>query len=82
MAEKPSMRICGVYHVEVTPDERTVWRCERNLWILALCVELVVGAGDGKPNEREQGKEHGGGTSLWGSVMYPVIIPKLFVSQS
>ena len=74
MAEEPTMRVCGVDHVEVTPDERTVWRCERDLRILALCVnvsmsmtvasvELVVGAGDGEPDEREQGKEHDRGAS-------------------
>ena len=70
MAEQPSVRVCGVDHVEVTPDERTVWGRERKLRILALWVgvsrsmvvasmELVVGACDNEPDEREQGKEHG-----------------------
>ena len=63
------MGICGVDHIEVTPDQRTVWRREWELRVLAFCVDvrmrmavtgvkLVVGAGDGKPDEREQGEEH------------------------
>ena len=63
------MRIRGVDHVEVTPVERAVgWR-ERKLRKLALCVDVrmgmavasvepTVGAGDGEPDKREQGKEH------------------------
>ena len=63
------MGICGVDHIEVTPDQRTVWRGERELRVLAFCVDVrmsmavtgvkfVVGAGDSKPDEREQGEEH------------------------
>ena len=75
MAEEPSMRIRGVDHVEVTPDERAVWWRERKLRILTLCMDVSMGmavasaepavcAGDGEPDEREQGKEHSGkGTS-------------------
>ena len=54
------MCVCGVDHVEVTPDERTVWRSKRKLRVLALfvsmsvavaSVELVVGARNGEPDE-------------------------------
>jgi hypothetical protein len=63
------MRIRRVDHVEVAPVEGAVWWRERKLRMLALCVDVstgmavasvepAVGAGDGEPNEREQGKEH------------------------
>ena len=30
------MCVGGVDHIKVSPDKRTVGRCERNLWVLAL----------------------------------------------
>ena len=69
MAEEPSMRVRGVDHIEVTPDEGTVrWR-ERKLGIFAFCitvcrtiagVKLIVGTGNGEPGKRKKTKEpHG-----------------------
>ena len=60
------MGVCGVDHIEVTPDERSIWWRERKLRILAFRVdvsmELVIGAGDGESDQREEGKKHGGDT--------------------
>ena len=68
MAEKPPVRVSGVDHIKVAPNERSVWWRKRKLGILALRVDmngmaipsmkLVVGAGDGKPDEGEKQKEH------------------------
>ena len=68
MSEKPPVRVSGVDHIKVPPDERSVWWCKRKLGILALrvnvgmavpSVELVVSTGDGEPDKREKRKEHG-----------------------
>ena len=60
------MGVCGVDHIEVTPDERSIWWRERKLRILAFRVdvsmELVIGAGDGESDQGEEGKKHGGDT--------------------
>jgi hypothetical protein len=36
------MCIGGVDHVKVSPDERAVGRCERNLWVLTLFQVFVT----------------------------------------
>ena len=55
------MGVCGVDHIEVTPDERSIWWRERKLRILAFRVDVsmesVIGAGSGEPDKREKGKE-------------------------
>ena len=68
MAEKPPVRVCRVDHVEVAPGERIGWRSECGWWkhvgmgMAVTSVMLVFGVGDGKPDEIQQGKEHGGFT--------------------
>ena len=67
MSKKPPVRVSGVDHIKVAPDERSVWWCERKLGILALrmnvgmavpSMKFVINASDSKSNEAEKRKKH------------------------
>ena len=66
------MSVGGVNYVQVPPDERTVWRCEWNLWVLTpfhiiTSVQVIArasGTTEHKIQQRSSGQKHSEGSHL------------------